>query len=280
LGEGHAETSDGVGTRVGLDAGPAHAASELSVTNRLDDRRAVAAGTRAYSIGFEDGRFYANGWPEGLGNVEREGMGEEKLDNTVYLIRGLNDFADMARAKRDRANESWARGVADRMRARLDATWWLGTQYPDSLKAGAPIQQRHWIGVTPMDAELTIGGRVTPGLAPAEHATAALGERRQGCFSGTAPFNLGLFHTGCQGGPAGKGERTIFSLTLDDHGHDRRNRRARGPSRGHDAAGRRGDRDGDARRRAREQADGARDQPRRRGDRQGADHRPARGRGD
>ena len=26
------------------------------------DRREVAAGTRAYSIGFEDGRFYANGW--------------------------------------------------------------------------------------------------------------------------------------------------------------------------------------------------------------------------
>ena len=29
---------------------------------RLQDRRAVAAGTRAYSFGFQDGRFYANGW--------------------------------------------------------------------------------------------------------------------------------------------------------------------------------------------------------------------------
>src|SRR4051794_7475806 len=38
------------------------APSELSTTNRLQDRREVAAGTRAYSIGFEDGRFYANGW--------------------------------------------------------------------------------------------------------------------------------------------------------------------------------------------------------------------------
>src|SRR5207249_10717185 len=35
---------------------------ELSTTSRLQDRREVAAGTRAYSIGFEDGRFYANGW--------------------------------------------------------------------------------------------------------------------------------------------------------------------------------------------------------------------------
>src|SRR6187200_893159 len=36
--------------------------SETSVTTRLADRREVSAGTRAYSIGFEDGRFYANGW--------------------------------------------------------------------------------------------------------------------------------------------------------------------------------------------------------------------------
>src|SRR3954452_5089138 len=45
-------------------AGPTSSASgrELSVTPRLADRREVAAGTRAYSVGFEDGRFYANGW--------------------------------------------------------------------------------------------------------------------------------------------------------------------------------------------------------------------------
>ena len=35
---------------------------ELSVSDQLGNRRFVAAGTRAYSIGFEDGRFYANGW--------------------------------------------------------------------------------------------------------------------------------------------------------------------------------------------------------------------------
>src|SRR5918999_1230708 len=40
----------------------ADAATRHSVTDRLTDRRAVAAGTRAYSIGFQDGRFYANGW--------------------------------------------------------------------------------------------------------------------------------------------------------------------------------------------------------------------------
>ncbi len=42
-----------------------------------------------------------DGWPEGLGNVERTGMGQEKLDNTVYFIRGLYDLADMAKSKHD-----------------------------------------------------------------------------------------------------------------------------------------------------------------------------------
>ena len=37
-------------------------AAELSVTNRLQDRREVAAGQRSYAEGFQDGRFYANGW--------------------------------------------------------------------------------------------------------------------------------------------------------------------------------------------------------------------------
>ena len=40
----------------------AQAQTELSVQDRLQDRREVAAGTRSYSVGFEDGRFYANGW--------------------------------------------------------------------------------------------------------------------------------------------------------------------------------------------------------------------------
>ena len=38
------------------------AAPELSVSQRLPDRRYDVAGERARVIGFEDGRFYANGW--------------------------------------------------------------------------------------------------------------------------------------------------------------------------------------------------------------------------
>ena len=52
-----------IGLVVGmLAAGPAAATPELSVSQRLEDRRYDVAGERARTIGFEDGRFYANGW--------------------------------------------------------------------------------------------------------------------------------------------------------------------------------------------------------------------------
>ena len=69
----------------------------------------------------EDG----DGWPEGLGNVERPGMGEEKLDNTVYTIRGLRDLADMAQARvtpRPRSGRRRSRPGSSAIRA----AWWYG----------------------------------------------------------------------------------------------------------------------------------------------------------
>ena len=63
-----------------------------------------------------------------------------------------------------------------------------------------------------MEAELTLKMRAWPGLATLEHGIAALAGREDPCYSGTRPYNLGLFHTGCGGGPEGKGERTIFGL--------------------------------------------------------------------
>ncbi len=88
-------------------------------------------------------------------------------------------------------------------------------QHADSLKepGNQKQQQKHWIGVTPMDAELVVRGRVVPGLTTYDHGTQALALRETPCFSGSRPYNEGLFHTGCGGGPEGKGERTIFSLT-------------------------------------------------------------------
>ncbi len=60
-----------------------------------------------------------DGWPEGLGNVEREGMGEEKLDNTVYTIRGLRDLADLAASKGDTATRTLGHGQGRRPRGAL-----------------------------------------------------------------------------------------------------------------------------------------------------------------
>src|SRR3954454_1113355 len=115
-----------------------------------------------------------DGWPEGLGNVERTGMGEEKLDNAVYYIRGLLDLAEMARSKHDRATAQWAGDLGRRLQGAFDSTWWdmSAGQYADSLidPDNAQSFQKHWIGVTPMEVELPEG----PGLAPADHANTAL----------------------------------------------------------------------------------------------------------
>lgn len=145
-----------------------------------------------------------DGWPEGLGNVERAGMGEEKLDNTVYTIRGLRDLADLARSKGDMATARWADWHAGALESRFEATWWFdrGTrQYADSIDEpndtnpandNTKIFQRHWIGLTPMDALLVRPGRVTRPLANNRHATIALEQRERNCYTGT----YGLFHTG------------------------------------------------------------------------------------
>jgi hypothetical protein len=158
-----------------------------------------------------------DGWPEGLGNVERAGMGPEKLDNAVYYIRGLYDLADMARSKHDGDIFAWATNLARKLQQRFDETWWFAAeeQYADSLNEPDNQQsfQKHWIGQTPMEAELLVSGETVPGLAPFDHGNTALAGRENSCFSGEHPLNPGLFHTGCDGGPTGQGEEAVFGLT-------------------------------------------------------------------
>jgi hypothetical protein len=169
-----------------------------------------------------------DGWPEGLGNVERDGMGQEKLDNTVYTIRGLRDLADLARSKGDDETRTWAARTADDLQKRFDNAWWNGRdtqQYADSLKDpdNTRVFQRHWIGVTPAEAQITRPGRLEAPLAPLDHARALVARREQRCYTGT----YGLFHTGtgptsAAGGNKGatcdsavssvQSERTVFTL--------------------------------------------------------------------
>jgi hypothetical protein len=158
-----------------------------------------------------------DGWPEGSGNVERPGMGPEKLDNGVYYMRGLYDLADMARAEHDSATASWATGLANRLRTQFEQTWWdpSVSQYADSLDnpGNTQVYLKNWIDQVPMEASLTTGTQVTPGVASRDHGIAALATRESSCFSGDRPGSLGLFHTACGGGADGKGDFEIFSLT-------------------------------------------------------------------
>ncbi|MFL6124073.1 hypothetical protein [Actinophytocola sp.] len=138
-----------------------------------------------------------DGWLEGLGNVERAGMGVEKLDSTAYHIRGLLDLADMATSKGDTATASWASARAADLQARFEATWWAGDDakgYAESIddptdpaNDNRQVFQRHWTGVTPMEIELPSGP-----LASSAHGTVALAQRERNCYTG----EFGLYHTG------------------------------------------------------------------------------------
>ena len=112
-----------------------------------------------------------DGWPEGLGNVERSGMGPEKLDNTVYFIRGLYDLADMAQSKGDETtlrlgDGPGARRCSSASTAHGGTTQRRSTPTRSSSRVTVQSFQKHWIGQTPMEAELMINGQVVPGLAP------------------------------------------------------------------------------------------------------------------
>ncbi|MEU8226675.1 glycogen debranching protein [Kribbella sp. NPDC048915] len=172
-----------------------------------------------------------DGWPEGLANVERAGMGEEKLDSTVYLARGLRDLADLAASKHDTLVQQWATSRATDLESRFESQWWVpqAKGYADSVDDPAdpandntPIFQRHWIGVTPMEAMLKRPGGTSP-LASAEHGNIALEQRETSCYTG----EFGLYHTGtgptsADGGNRGdtcdpvvsqvQSERAIFGL--------------------------------------------------------------------
>jgi hypothetical protein len=171
-----------------------------------------------------------DGWPEGLGNVEREGMGEEKLDNAVYTIRGYADLADMARARGDSKTRVWAEQRTRAMVKAFEDAWWYdadgANSYADSLDdpGNVKVFQRHWIGLTPTDAVLPgIPGREPGPLASGMHANTTLDQHELPCYTD----ELGLFHTGTgpTSAPAGNpgpscdtvvskvpGERSIFTL--------------------------------------------------------------------
>ena len=156
-----------------------------------------------------------DGWPEGLGNVEREGMGAEQLDNTVYTIRGLWDLADLADARGDGATDRWAPawlatspsastapGGCPRCRASPTRCAIRATSAASSATGSRPRRWRSSWCATAVRR---------PRLARPDHAAAALDLHATPCFSDAT----GFFHTGragCDGAPAGPDELQSFTL--------------------------------------------------------------------
>jgi hypothetical protein len=156
-----------------------------------------------------------DGWPEGLGNVEREGMGEEKLDVAVYAIRGLVDLADLARSVGDLRTVRWAMRRARRLRRAFEGDWWMPgvPGFADSLKGprNRRLYQRHWTGVLPMEAELVMRGVTLTGLATFGRGRASLRVHERRCYAN----GFGLFHTGgpgCDGAGRSPSEKQAFTL--------------------------------------------------------------------
>ena len=143
-------------------------------------------------------------------------MGEEKLDNTVYTIRGLFDLADMARAKHDTATATWARDHGARpalaLRGRLvvpsrprstPTRWTIRATSRSSRSTGSA--SRRW------RPSSRAAGRPTPAWRAASTGRPRSIGREDPCYSGTRPYNPGLFHTGC-GARAGEGEGRTLDL--------------------------------------------------------------------
>ena len=159
-----------------------------------------------------------DGWPEGLGNVERTGMGPEKLDNTVYFIRGLYDLADMARSKHDgatvRVGDEPRPPAAAALRRHLVVRGRAAVRRL-AERAGQPAVLPE--ALDRPDARWRRSCRSTGADGPRPGAVrprdTALAGRENPCYSGEHPLNPGLFHTGCGGGPDGQGEEVVFGLT-------------------------------------------------------------------
>ena len=156
-----------------------------------------------------------DGWPEGLGNVERTGMGEEKLDVTTATIRGLTTSPTSPTRRATRATRAGRGARRASSRAAFEAAWWM--QERAGLRRLARRSGQREDLPAALDRRDPDGdragkdGRVSPGLATSDHGNPALDVRESPCFS----TDFGLFHTGvpgCDNGPAGTGERSIFSL--------------------------------------------------------------------
>ena len=160
-------------------------------------------------------------------------MGVEKLDNTVYTIRGLRDLADLAASKGDAATG----GLGDRPRrgdgGRFEGAWWFGGdthQYADSIDDPATGQRQHQELPAALDRRDPDGRRAGPPRPgdPARWRPTSTARRRwrsasEPCYSG----ELGLFHTGTGPTSARRRQHGPDLRQLGVHGAERARRSSR-----------------------------------------------------
>lgn len=116
-------------------------------------------GLLEYTLGVIDPD--GDGYASGPGVVEREDMGEEKLDTAAYTWAGLLALAEMASELDDPATAQQARQQAAQIEQRFDADWWddAGQTYSMSLDAHNKIYPvPHWAVVVPLEVGLAAPG--------------------------------------------------------------------------------------------------------------------------
>ena len=137
---------------------------------RDDNYDFIKAGLNYITTNLVTAALNTDGWPEGAGMVEANGMGAIKVDVAVYTIRALHDLADMAQSKRDTTTFSWATDKAKALTDKFTPDWWMPSAglFADSLaltqavptdptatlgtlKPYTQLQQLYWTNATPME---------------------------------------------------------------------------------------------------------------------------------
>ena len=142
---------------------------------------AVIRGVFDYTLGTIDPD--GDGYASGPGVVEREDMGEEKLDVAAYTWLALTGLANMAEVMQDAATAQQARVWSEMIKARFDADWWdadSGTYAMSLTKENRRYPVPHWAVIIPLEV----------GLATPEHAATTFAALRAGYL-----HEWGLKHT-------------------------------------------------------------------------------------
>ncbi|HEY2423341.1 MAG TPA: hypothetical protein VGH55_04505, partial [Chthoniobacterales bacterium] len=183
---------------------------------RDDNYDFIKAGLSYITSKLVTANLNSDGWPEGAGMVEANGMGAVKLDVAVYTIRALNDLAEMANSKGDAATLKMAETQAATLLSKFRPDWWIPSQglFADSLGLSkkvltdpnatlgsgpgySQLEQLFWINATPMET----------GFALPADAAMVFPQLESSTFTGTT----GFFQQG-QSLPAIQGSRQASAV--------------------------------------------------------------------